>query len=204
MSIPVVADADTLFPATTRGLLIYLDYHGLVKLHWSALILDEVSRALVDTGRKKTLKDARTHEARMCDALPNALVPMSNVRAQFESVAHAVRSAKDTHVAACAHYLIVAKAYPYTSTVALVSRNTKDFKKIELAKLGIVLQKPDAFLAELCLTCSRELAAAFRHFRLDLTSQPDPEVLLLRLEQDGRLKTAQQLRHWHQIGKVEL
>jgi hypothetical protein len=31
--IPVVADADTLFGGTTRGLLIYLDYMGLVHLH---------------------------------------------------------------------------------------------------------------------------------------------------------------------------
>lgn len=56
MSIPVVADADTLFAATTRGLLIYLDYQGLITLHWSPLILDEVNRALVDTGRKKDLE----------------------------------------------------------------------------------------------------------------------------------------------------
>lgn len=49
---PVVADADTLFGATTRGLLIHLDYQGLIRLHWSPLILDELSRALVDTGRK--------------------------------------------------------------------------------------------------------------------------------------------------------
>jgi hypothetical protein len=48
----VVADADTLFGATTRGLLIHLDYRGLIRLHWSALILDELRRALVDTGRK--------------------------------------------------------------------------------------------------------------------------------------------------------
>lgn len=47
MPIPVVADADTLFGGTTRGLLIYLDYMGLVRLHWSPLILDELSRALV-------------------------------------------------------------------------------------------------------------------------------------------------------------
>jgi len=46
--IPVVADADTLFGATTRGLLIHLDYQGLIRLHWSPLILGEMSRALVD------------------------------------------------------------------------------------------------------------------------------------------------------------
>lgn len=39
--IPVVAAADTLFGATTRGLLIHLDYHGLIRLHWSPLILTE-------------------------------------------------------------------------------------------------------------------------------------------------------------------
>lgn len=49
---PVVADADTLFGATTRGLLIHLDYQGLIRLHWSPLILDELGRALVDTGPK--------------------------------------------------------------------------------------------------------------------------------------------------------
>lgn len=35
--IPVVADADTLFGATTRCLLIQLDYQGLIRLHWSPL-----------------------------------------------------------------------------------------------------------------------------------------------------------------------
>jgi hypothetical protein len=44
----VVADADTLFGATTRGLLIHLDYRGLIRLHWSALILDELRRAGTD------------------------------------------------------------------------------------------------------------------------------------------------------------
>ncbi|WP_233161771.1 MULTISPECIES: hypothetical protein [unclassified Achromobacter] len=65
MSIPVVADADTLFAATTRALLIYLDYEGLIKLHWSPLILDEMSRALMETGRKKTLEDAKLSAVRI-------------------------------------------------------------------------------------------------------------------------------------------
>ena len=80
MSIPVVVDADTLFPATTRGLLIYLDYRGLIKLHWSQLILDEVSRALVDRGRKNSPADAKAHELRMCNALPNAMVATAELR----------------------------------------------------------------------------------------------------------------------------
>ena len=59
--VPVVADADTLFGATTRGLLIHLDYQGVIRLHWSPLILDEMSRALVDAGRKPDAESARRH-----------------------------------------------------------------------------------------------------------------------------------------------
>lgn len=204
MTIPVVADADALFQATTRGLLIFLDYQGLIKLHWSPLILDEVSRALVDSGRKNTLDDAKAHEARMCDALPNAQVSVADVHSAFEAVASAVRSAKDIHVAACAHYLIAARAYPNALPIALVTRNIKDFKKDALAGLGIVLMRPDDFLDGLTSVQSTDVARAFRSFRLDLSSQPDPEALLIRLKRDGLGKTVRRLRALEQAGQVAL
>lgn len=91
--IPVVADADTLFGATTRALLIHLDYRGQIHLHWSPLILDELSRALVDTGRKPDAESARRHEQLMRAALPQAEVATVEVQAQFSAVAPAVRSA---------------------------------------------------------------------------------------------------------------
>lgn len=162
------------------------------------------SRPLVDTGRKQTLKEAKAHQARVCDALPDALVSVADVQAQFEAVASAVRSVKDTHVAACAHYLMAAKAYPGTSAVALVSHNTKDFKKAVLAGLGIALQKPDAFLDGLTVAQPVEVAAAFRRFRLDLSSKPEPQALLERLERDGQVKAAQRLRDLHQAQTIEL
>lgn len=204
MSVPVVADADTLFPATTRGLLIYLDYRGLIKLHWSPLILDEVSRALVETARKKTLADARAHEKRMCDALPNALIPVEEVQAQFEAIGAAVNSAKDAHVAACAYHLIAANAYPETDAVVLVTRNTKDFKKGALATLGIALRKPDVFLNGLFELQPRDFAFAFHGFRTDLASRPEPEALLEKLRKDGQVNTARALLASHQAGAVRL
>ena len=70
--IPVVADADTLFGAATRGLLIHLDYQGSIHLHWSPLILNELSRALVDTGRKPDTEAARRHERCAPHPRPNA------------------------------------------------------------------------------------------------------------------------------------
>ena len=78
--VPVVADADTLFGATTRGLLIHLDYQGVIRLHWSPLILDEMSRALVDTGRKPDAESARRHEQLMRAALPQAGIATQQVQ----------------------------------------------------------------------------------------------------------------------------
>lgn len=126
------------------------------------------------------------------------------MQAQFQAVAPAVRSAKDTHVAACAHYLIAGKAYPGTSPITLVTGNTRDFKKAVLANLGIAMLKPDVFLDGLAEAKPQEVAAAFRRFRLDLVSQPEPEALLERLEQDGQVKTAQRLLALHQAGTVRL
>ncbi|CAN7308598.1 PIN domain-containing protein [Variovorax sp. LjRoot290] len=204
MIIPVVADADTLFPATTRGLLIYLDYRGVIKLHWSPLILDEMSRALVDAGRKHSLADAKAHEKRMCDALPNATVAAAVVQSLFKDVAHAVNSPKDIHVAACARSLIAANAYPASEAVVLTTRNTKDFKKGALAGLGIELRKPDAFLQRLFAMQAQDFAFAFNHFRRDLVSKPQPEVLLEKLRLDGQEETARALLAAHRAGVVKL
>ena len=92
---PVVADADPLFGATTRGLLIHLDDHGLIRLHWSPLMLEEMSRALVDTGRKPDAESARRHEQLTRAALPQAETPTKQVRAPFASVAPVMHSAPE-------------------------------------------------------------------------------------------------------------
>jgi len=93
--IPVVADAYTLFGATTRGLLIHLDYQGSIRLHWSPLILEEMSRALVETGRKLDHASARRHEQLMRAALPGAEIPTRRVQAYLADVQQAMRSAPE-------------------------------------------------------------------------------------------------------------
>ena len=148
MVVPVVADADTLFGGTTRGLLIHLDYRGLIRLHWSPLILQEMSRALVDTGRKSDPAASR-REALMRNALPQAEVPTADVQSQFKAVAGAMRSVKDIHVAACANVLRVQRYYPNTPLVSLITKNIRDFGVKKLATLGIEVQHPDAFLLNL-------------------------------------------------------
>jgi hypothetical protein len=193
--IPVaVADADTLFGATTRGLLIHLDYRNVIRLHWSAPILDELSRALVDTGRKVDTQAAQRHEQLLRASLPNAEVAMAAVAAQMETVAHAVRSKKDVHVAACAHAIVAAQHYPGTKTVHLVTKNIRDFGIRKLAELGIEVSRPDDFLLTLFERSSSDVAAAFSALRATLRSRPTPEALLERLRADGQVGTASAMR----------
>lgn len=202
--IPVVADADTLFGATTRGLLIHLDYQGLIRLHWSPLILDELSRALVDTGRKPDAQSALRHEQLMRAALPQAEVPTQQVQAQFAIVAPAMRSAKDTHVAACAAAILTDRYYAGGQAVGLVTKNIRDFGVRKLAALGIDVQRPDAFLLQQFKQEPSAVAAAFAALRSSLRSAPTPEKLLDRLAADGQTLTAAALHDSSQRGFVRL
>ena len=202
--IPVVADADTLFGATTRGLLIHLDYQGLIRLHWSPLILDEMSRALVDTGRKPEAESAKHHEQLMRAALPQAEITTLEVQAQFARVAPAMRSAKDVHVAACAAAILAGDFYPSTQVVSLVTKNIRDFGVRKLASQGIEVQRPDAFLLDRVQQDPSAVASAFAALRATLRSAPEPERLLERLAADGQALTAAALHDAWQRGAVRL
>ncbi len=202
--IPVVADADTLFGATTRGLLIHLDYRGLIRLHWSSLILEELSRALVETGRKPDAKAAARHEQLMRAALPHAEVPVTTVQKQFQAVSAGMRSAKDMHVAACAHALIAGRYYPQSKVVSLVTNNTRDFGVRRLAAVGIEVTRPDAFLLDLFQREPDGVAAAFAALRATLRSEPSAERLLDRLCADGQARTAAAMRTASRQGRATL
>jgi len=202
--IPVVTDADTLFGATTRGLLIHLDYQGLIRLHWSPLILDELSRALVDTGRKPDAKSARQHEQLMRAALPQAEIPKREVQARFASVAPTMRSTKDVHVAACAAAILAGNFYPGSHAVGLVTKNIRDFGVRKLATLGIEVQRPDAFLLERFKDNPASIATAFAALRATLRSAPAPDRLLERLAADGQTLTSAALHDAWRRGAVPL
>lgn len=192
--VPVVADADTLFGGTTRGLLIHLDYRGLIRLHWSALILGELSRALVDTGRKVDAQAAQRHEQLMRGSLPHAEIGVASVNAQVAAVAAAVRSKKDVHVAACAHAIVADKHYPQATVVDLVTKNVRDFSIRRLAELGVEVKRPDDFLLALFQQDAPGMSAAFAALRATLRSAPTPEALLERLSADGQAQTALAMR----------
>jgi hypothetical protein len=204
LAIPVVADADTLFGATTRALLIHLDYAGLIRLHWSAIILDEMSRALVDTGRKPSLEAAKAHEHLMNESVPAADVQVKAVHARFEEVRAALRSAKDMHVAACAREVFAGGYYAGQPVVTLATRNLPDYDAPALARLGVSVQHPDAFLAGLFQQYPAEVAAAFRQMRLDLTTRPEAGAMLQRLAKDGQEQLAALMQIARETGQSDL
>ncbi len=186
----VVADADVLFGGATRALLIYLDYAGAIRLHCSPLILAEMSPALFDTERKVNLATAQENEVRMNQALAGANIPTVAVQRNLQQVQHAVKSAKDAHVAAAAYTLLADEYYPHLQTVGLVSRNLPDYDIPALQTLGVLVQHPDPFLLALTARQQAVVAGAFRAMRLDLASKPTPDQLLVRLANDGQKQTA--------------
>jgi hypothetical protein len=137
-------------------------------------------------------------------ALPHAEVPTEDVQSQFEAVAWAMRSAKDTHVAACAHVLHAQHYYLNTPVVSLVTKNIKDFGVRKLATLGIEVQRPDAFLLDLIAKDEHGVSAAFATLRSSLRSNPTPDQLLERLAADGQTETAAALLAAWQAGTAPL
>jgi hypothetical protein len=202
--IPIVADADALFGATTRGLLIHLDFRGLIRLHWSVLILEELSHALVDTGRKPDREAAKRHEQLIRAALPHAELPVALVHKHFKAVAPAMRSAKDMHVAACAHAIVAGDYYPQAEVVSLVTHNIRDFGVRKLAAMGIDVTRPDAFLFDLFRRDAHGVGSAFAALRATLRSAPTPDRLLERLSADGQVRTAAALLAAGRQGTVRL
>jgi hypothetical protein len=195
----VVVDADVLYGGTTRGLLAYLDHQGLIRMHWSPLLIDEMSRALVKTGRR-TIVEAHLNEALMTQAVPGASVPTVEVLSSFEVAYRGVNDAKDLHVAACAVALLACGYYPSTHKVHLITRNAKDFAPRKLAALDVVQQHPDAFLLELWQHQPTEMADAFRRFRCDLPSAPTVAQLIEKLAKDGQRRTAGSMMTAHAAG----
>lgn len=157
MAAPVVlADANVLYPAALRDLLIELGVRGVIRLHWSAIIHDEWTRALALThdpariARTRTLMDA---------ALPGAMVDGFADRIPTLTLP----DPDDRHVLAAA---IVAEAH------VILTFNITDFPAEALAPHRIAATHPNAFLAALLATAPTAVAQAVVAIHQRLTTPP--------------------------------
>src|SRR5690606_30139258 len=102
---------------------------------------------------------------------------------------------KDWHVIAAARAVLARRP---SASVAVVTRNLRDFRRAELRRLGIELMDPDQLLVR-CWGHQREpLRSAFEHMPLDLVASGRPlETLdvILRRERLFRLNKLYAAQH---------
>ena len=141
MPVIAVLDADVLFPMILRDTLLRVAASGGFRAQWSAKILDEVTRNLIDQHRMDAAKATSLTRA-MADAFPDAMVE------GWEPLEAAMPNhPKDRHVAAAAKQV---------GAGIVVTLNLKDFS---VMPSGITAMSPDTFLTQ-CLDAGPEKVMA--------------------------------------------
>lgn len=175
-------DANVLYPAGLRDLLLRLADRYLHAPLWSAGIHEEWTRSLLaDRPDIEAGVLERTREV-MDGHFPDAVVT------GYEALAATLDlpDADDRHVLAAA---ILGGAD------IIVTRNLRDFPADRLAPYGLVAQHPDAFVAELFEADAEAVLAAIRGHRAALRNPPrSAGDYLSALERLGLSRTVSLLR----------
>lgn len=181
---PVVfADANVLYAAALRDILIELALAGVIRLHWSAQVLEEVGRAL-----RRNRPDLDPQRFKCLFSAMNSVLPDAEVRpVPLKTLSARLPDPDDAHVFAgalaggCSHILTF---------------NLTDFPARELSSDGeIVAVHPDAFLLEVLTTEAVPFINALVAVQRSLSRPelPMPEFLD-RLARIGLTQTASLLR----------
>lgn len=151
----VVYDANVLYPATLRDLLIRIGHAGLVRSRWTDEIHDEWIRNVL--GNNPGLEPERLNRTRalMNDAIRDCLI--TGYEGIIESLT--LPDPNDRHVLAAA---IHAKAQ------VIVTYNIRDFPKESLGRFAIESLHPDEFLADLFAASPDDFLPVVRRLRNSL------------------------------------
>ena len=183
----VLVDACSLVPALNRNLLLSLAEAEFLRVRWSAVILDEVERAVVKVIAAKGLADAhdRAKRARtnMEDAFGDAVV--KGYQGIIDDLDE-LPDPKDAHVIAAA---------VKTRASVIVTENVRHFPEQILAPLDLEAKTADSFIADTIDLDAGRAVAAVRRMR-ERFKKPDktPEILLLDMEAAGLTQTVDALR----------
>lgn len=145
---PVFVDANVLYSATLRDILMELSLAGVIRVHWSRQVLEEVKRAL--QRQRPDIPEERLAVlfAAMNAVLPDALAPDT----QDHPLKARLPDPDDRHILAAALH---------AGCGVILTFNLADFPATELSKedADITAMHPDVFfLAQLTTN-----AAAFLH-----------------------------------------
>ncbi|SRR5579883_596225 len=155
----IVLDANVLFPASLRDLLLRCAEKELYRLQLSQDIWDEVVRNLVETGRM-----SQEQAGRLDTAIRSFLQRMDALVTGYEPLIPTLTNdPKDRHVLAVA-------IHAHAQTI--VTFNLKDFPPEALTPHGIVAEHPDAFLTRLHGAHADILTQTVREQAADLKNPP--------------------------------
>ncbi len=182
MAFIVIYDANVLYPAPLRDLLIQLATAGEFRAHYTAEILDEVFRNLA--AKRPDLDPSRLAASRsqMESAVRGVLI--TGHMPLVPSLA--LPDPDDRHVLAAA---IKAGAQ------VIVTRNTKDFPDDALEPFDVETQHPDVFVDHLASLNPGLVIHAIRRISARLHNPPKtPLQVLETLERNGLVQTTLRLR----------
>ena len=133
MSFPAFLDTCVLYGAVLSDTLLRLAEHDTYRPHWSAQVLEELSRNLqLHAGLSADKADRRINQ--MQDAFPDAIVT------GYENlIPHMTCDPKDRHVLAAA---------THAKCQVLVTFNLKDFPEASLREFDLTVVHPDEFLLD--------------------------------------------------------
>lgn len=182
MSFTALYDADVLYPASLRDLLVRLGLTGLFRARWTEAILDEaIGNLLRNRPDLEPERLARTREL-MCQAVPDCLVEgYERLIAGLE-----LPDPDDRHVLAAAircHAQVI------------VTQNVDDFPVDHLRVYGLEAQTPDEFVLHLVDLAPATVAAVVQQ-QADALTKPALTLadLLDRLREIGLVRAVAALR----------
>lgn len=158
MSFVVIYDANVLFPAPLRDLLMHVALTGVVQARWSGEILDECFANIL-VKRPNLTSDSLVRTRRLMNrALPDALV----TGYEPSILGLSLPDPNDRHVVAAAIH---------AGAQVIVTMNLKDFPASALERFGIEAKHPDQFL---CETLELEPLLVEEAFRRQVASLKNP------------------------------
>lgn len=183
MSAPVaLIDANVLYDAVLRDLLMQLAVSGLFRARWTARIADEWARSLQANRPDITAAQIAFTQAMMARAVPDAIV--DNYTDLIGTLQ--LPDPDDRHVLAAA---ITAQAD------AIVTLNLRDFPRATLQPHGIEPCSPDQFVRLLAEAAPEQVITAARLCRARLVSPTlSADAYLATLTRHGLSATAAFLR----------
>jgi len=179
----VVYDANVLFPAQLRDLLIRLAVSGLIRAHWSDLIHEEWIAAVL--AKRPDLRREQLERTRvlMERALPAARV--EGYEPHISSIA--LPDDDDRHVVAVAIEV---------GAACIVTFNLRDFPRDTLAPYKLTAVHPDAFVLSLYKAEPLRVLQVMRTHRMALRRPAKSSgEYLATLAKSGLTETVETLRN---------